>query len=454
MKYTVHVPEKFAHSDLVEHQVRNLGLSMEYLNRSKSFRLGGSDASLKTFLNYVDKYKHDGVVPLSSDTNNMVHSYVTGVKPHDGTLSSRATVPYFTPRNVATVYGLTSTPASRVGVAIIELGGGYNPADLATYWSALGLSTIPTVTAISVDGGQNTPGSDSDYEVVLDIEVIGGVCPNSNIYVYFAPNTTSGFYDAINAAITSTTHPVSLVSISWGSSENTWASSSLQSYNALFQQAAAKGITVCVASGDNSSSDGQPTGNHVDFPASSPWVLACGGTHLVCPTQQYSSPTTSETVWGTGVATAEGAGGGFSTTFSRPAYQTLATATYTTPGRAVPDVCGVADPATGWLIYLRSQYVVIGGTSAVAPLWSALLASVNFKQFANQVLYTLWQVNNKILHDITVGSEGYAAKVGWDPASGLGSPNGQLLLSLLSAVTPTPPVPPQSCTPPCCLCNT
>ena len=296
----------------------------------------------------------------------------------------------------------------------------------------MNLTTIPNVTAISVDGGQNKTGSGADYEVVLDIEVIGGICPNSNIYVYFAPNTSSGFYDAINAAITSTTNPVSVVSISWGSGENYWTSSALQSYNSLFQKASQAGITVCVAAGDGSSSDGESTGNHVDFPASSPWVLSCGGTNLVCPDLNYSSPTTVESVWGSGTATASGGGGGFSTVFSRPTYQTVATANYSTPGRAVPDVCGDADPATGWKIYINSAYTVIGGTSAVAPMWAGLLASVNFKQFANPVLYTAWQANKNIFHDITKGSQGFPAASGWDPASGLGSPNGTLLLPVLT----------------------
>lgn len=428
-KHTIHIPDEFRYLDLLDHKINELKLTKELLTSSKSFRLEGEKNSVKEFLKYTKNFKTNGVVVL--DNNDNLQLTRTNL------IQTHAATSYFTPIEIAKIYGLTSTPKQRVGIAIIELGGGYNPADLNTYWSNLGLTTIPNVVSVSVDGAQNTPGNDADYEVVLDIEVVGGICPNSNIYVYFAPNSNAGFYDAINAAITSTTNPVSVVSISWGSGENYWSSSTLQSYNSLFQKAAQAGITVCAASGDGSSSDGQSTGNHVDFPGSSPWVLSCGGTHLVCPDRNYSSSTTSETVWGTGLPTAGGGGGGFSTVFSRPSYQTTALSKYTTPGRGVPDVCGVADPATGWQVYIRGASTVIGGTSAVAPMWAALLASTSTKQFANTLLYNSWNANHNILHDVISGSQGFSAASGWDPASGLGSPNGSLLLPLLSGGTVT-----------------
>jgi len=299
---------------------------------------------------------------------------------------------------------------------------------LTQYWKYLSLKTIPNVYAISVDGISNSPGSDADGEVVLDIEVVGGILPNSNIYVYFAPNTNTGFYDAIHAAIYSTKYPVSVISISWGSAEDTWPKNTLTAFNNLFNIAAQKGITVCVASGDNGSTDGEK-GNHVDFPASSPWVLACGGTNLVCPTDVYNS-STKETAWG---AVNDGAtGGGFSTIFQKPTYQQTATATYKQTGRGIPDVCGNADPQTGWIIYLNGQYQIIGGTSAVAPMWAAYLAAINCKKFVTPLLYTLYNTNKTILHDILTGNNGgYKAGKNWDPTTGLGSLNGAILTPLL-----------------------
>jgi len=264
------------------------------------------------------------------------------------------------------------------------------------------------------------------------------MCPNSNIYVYFAPNSDQGFYDAINTAINSPTRPVSAVSISWGAPENYWSLVTLNAMNSLFETAAAKGISVCVAAGDNGSSDGEPTGNNVDFPASSPWVLACGGTRLTCPTRVYASPGTSEIVWGT-IPGNGASGGGFSAVFPRPSYQTQALANYPLPSpnqlmRGIPDVCGNADPATAWLIYLDGSFVLVGGTSAVSPMWSAYLASIRYDKFINTSLYSIYATNEAIVHDITIGNDGtYFAALNWDPASGLGSLSGTALTQALGS---------------------
>jgi len=346
-------------------------------------------------------------------------------------LKKKTNSPFFNAKELAQIYQIENNPTKRVGIAIIELGGGYDISDLNAYWDYLGLTTKPNVYAISVDNTSNSPGSDADSEVVLDIEIVGGICPNSNIYVYFAPNTDKGFYDAINAAINSTKYPVSVVSISWGSPENYWDESTVDSMNDLFKKAASKGITVCVASGDNGSSDGEPSGNHVDFPASSPWVLACGGTRLTCPSLKYSLSNTKEIVWGT-VPNNGAAGGGFSAIFERPSYQKNALENYKNNNRGVPDVCGNADPETGWIIYINGDFNVVGGTSAVAPMWAAYLASSQYSGFANDKIYQLYESDKSIVHDITVGNEGaYSAAKYWDPASGLGSPNGSVLTKLL-----------------------
>ena len=230
-------------------------------------------------------------------------------------------------------------------VSIIELGGGYTPSDLSTYFSGLGLS-VPSVTAVSVDSATNSPGSDADAEVELDIEVIGGVAPGAAQQVYFAPNTDQGFIDAISEAVHATTTPVA-ISISWGQSEDQWTAQSRTSMDDAFQDAVALGVTVTVAAGDNGSSDDSTTtsGVHVDFPASSPNVLACGGTTLEGNTTTFAI--TSEVVWNE-LASSEGAtGGGVSDVFPLPSYQASAgvptqSATGKT-GRGVPE--GAIRPA-------------------------------------------------------------------------------------------------------------
>ncbi len=433
MQCTVHVPKKikdmkiFDGINLLE-LISNNNLTYKNINdESSSFGVIGSEENITNFINGIKSLEKYGVYCIGSKPENFCKTHICCPKQIDDL--TKISSSYFTSKDISQIYNLNSNRTTRVGIAIIELGGGYNIKDLTTYWDYLALSTKPNVYAISVDGASNSPGSDADTEVVLDIEVVGGICPCSNIYVYFAPNTNQGFYDAIYSAIYSTTNPVSVISISWGSPENRWDSATIQSFNSLFEQAADKGITICVASGDSGSSDGEIRGNHVDFPASSPWVLACGGTNLVCPDKLYTSNTTSETVWGS-IPNNGAAGGGFSSVFEKPSYQTSATNGFNSTMRCVPDVCGNADPTTGWIIYINGSYVTVGGTSAVAPMWAGYLANIGFNKFLNPILYSAYQSNPNVTHDITKGSEGaYSATIGWDPASGLGSPNGSVLTS-------------------------
>ena len=319
----------------------------------------------------------------------------------------------------------------------IELGGGYRPAYLNTYFSGLDV-TAPRVTAVSVDHSTNSPTGDGDGpdgEVMLDIEVVGSIAPGARIAVYFAPNTDAGFLDAITTAIHDTTNDPSVLSISWGGAESTWTSQAMTAMDEAFQAAATMGITICVAAGDGGSSDGvSGGGDHVDFPASSPHVLACGGTNLTANQTQI----TSESVWNDG-ASGGATGGGISSFFALPAWQNGLSA-LTTEGasvaltmRGVPDVAGDADPETGYEVRVDGTDTVIGGTSAVAPLWAALLARINASSgktagFVNPLLYP----DAQACRDVTQGNNGeYAAKPGWDACTGLGSPNGSVLARLL-----------------------
>lgn len=436
MSYTLHIPDNFKYLKSIEKFINENDLTIKYLQtNSKSCHVLGDQDNIEKLLSFINIYLEDGVIAFNSDKPLNAKTYLkkTDIQPHLHLNANASTYPFFSAKDVGNIYNISNSQKTRTNIAIIELGGGYKSADLTKYWTYLGLTKKPNVYSISVDGVYNSPGNDADMEVVLDIEVVGGICPYSNIYVYFAPNTNQGFYDAIHNAVYSTTHPVSVVSISWGGPENSWDINSLNAFNGLFQQAAQKGITVCAASGDSGSSDGETTGNHVDFPASSPWVLACGGTNLVCPNRIYSSATTKETVWGT-IPNNGAAGGGFSSVFAKPSYQTTTSKNYSSIMRGVPDVCGNADPSTGWTIYINGAYNHIGGTSAVAPMWAAYLAGLGYKKFLNPILYDLYLSNKKIVNDILVGNEGaYSAKNGWDAASGLGSPNGLILTPLLNS---------------------
>jgi kumamolisin len=347
----------------------------------------------------------------------------------------------YTPVQVGELYQFPKgATAAGQTIGIIELGGGYRAADLTAYFKGLGQKT-PKVTAVSVDKGKNSPGNanGADGEVMLDIEVSASVAPGAKIVVYFAPNTDQGFIDAIGNAVHDTTNKPSVISISWGGPESSWTSQAMTALDAACQSAAALGITITVAAGDNGSSDGA-TGNNVDFPASSPHVLACGGTKLA----GSGSTITSEVVWNE-QASGEGAtGGGVSNVFALPSWQANAKVpapSGKTGGRGVPDVCGDADPVTGYQVRVDGQSMVIGGTSAVAPLWAGLIALNNQQNgksagFIQPQIYAAKAAS--AFHDIVSGNNGtFSAGPGWDACTGLGSPIGSKIIALLGASAAT-----------------
>ena len=343
----------------------------------------------------------------------------------------------YTPIQVAALYGFPTGTGKGQSVGIVELGGGFRPADLKTYFTKLKVGS-PKVLAVSVDHGQNAPtgsANGADGEVMLDIEVVGSVAPAATIAVYFAPNTDAGFVDAVTSAIHDTTNKPSVISISWGSAESTWTAQAMTAMDDAFQAAAALGVTVCVASGDNGSNDNVGgSADHVDFPASSPFALGCGGTSLRASKNAISS----EVVWNDGSG-GGATGGGISNFFPSVPWQAGISAKLSSGkskslgSRGVPDVAGNADPETGYAVRIDGTDTIIGGTSAVAPLWAGLIARINQSAgsalgYLNPDLYQKQQA----LRDITQGNNGdFAAAAGWDGCTGLGSPNGKLLLSAL-----------------------
>src|SRR6202034_742393 len=252
--------------------------------------------------------------------------------------------------------------------------------------------------------------------------VAGSVAPGASIAVYFTPNTDQGFTDAITTAVHDTTNNPSVISISWGGPEASWTAQVMTALDAACQSAAALGITITVAAGDNGSTDGL-TGNNVDFPASSPHVLACGGTSL----DANGSTIISEVVWND-LAEGDGAtGGGVSNFFPLPSWQAnsnVPVSSTGTGGRGVPDVAADADPSTGYTIRVDGETSVIGGTSAVAPLWAGLIALANQQNgvsagFVNPTIYAASA--KKAFRDITQGNNGaFSAGPDWDACSGQG----------------------------------
>jgi kumamolisin len=395
--------------------------------------------------NVTHRYRTGGLSVPSA-----VHEVVTAVLGLDSRPQARAqfralpqakasAASSYTALQVADLYAFpANTDGTGQTIAIIELGGGYTTQDMQTYFSGLKMP-VPSITDVSVDGGKNTTGSQADGEVELDIQVAGAVAPKAAQKVYFAPNTDQGFIDAISNAVHATPTPT-VVSISWGGPEDSWAAASRTSLDNALADAATLGVTVCCASGDNGSTDGATDNKqHADFPASSPHALACGGTTL----QGSGTTISSEVVWNETASNEGATGGGVSDVFALPSWQAQAgvpnQAGGSTSGRGVPDVAGNADPTTGYSVVVDGQQTVVGGTSAVAPLWAGLIARLaqsTGKKFGliQTSLYSGVTAGKAAtgFNDITSGNNGaYSAGPGWDACTGLGSPNGTNLLTLL-----------------------
>ncbi len=377
--------------------------------------------------------------------------------PLSADLAPRVSLATFDPPQLAQVYNFpTGVDGTGQCIGIIELGGGYSPSDLQAFFGRLNLP-VPKVTPVSVPPAQNTPGGAADGEVALDIEVAGAVAPGASIAVYFASNNrgSKGFLDAITQAVHDKTNNPSVISISWGGPEEGSTSMFQDQFNAALQAGAMLGITICCASGDNGAADIGPSNwdglARVDYPAASPYALACGGTNLVLSGGAIGQ----ESVWNQHAADANAdsfgsTGGGVSQMTPLPSYQANAGVPVSvnpngTSGRGLPDVSAVADPATGYNIVLGGQLFPAGGTSAVAPLWAGLIALINQQLgrrvgFINPKIYAL-PAGSPAFRDITVGDNrvtsgsftnvGYDAQTGWDPCTGLGSPDGVELAKVL-----------------------
>jgi kumamolisin len=342
----------------------------------------------------------------------------------------------FLPNAVAKLYEFPPGDGAGECIAIIELGGGFNAADTQAAFQAMTLAP-PTVVAVPVAGGANQPGQDTDAdgEVALDIQVAGAGAPGAKIAVYFAANTDQGFVDAISQAAHDETNAPSVMSISWGSAESGWTKQAVSAMTGALQDAASLGVTVLAASGDGLATDGVGDGKaHVDFPASSVWVVGCGGTRLDASGGRIAG----ESVWN---SEGGGTGGGVSDLFSVPAWQTNVDLPVSANGdhhrgRGVPDVAGDADPQTGYRVVVDGQAQVIGGTSAVAPLWAGLFALINqaAAKPSGPPHATLYD-HPEAFRDTTMGDNksngvGYEAKTGWDACTGLGTPVGTKVAAL------------------------
>ena len=366
-------------------------------------------------------------------------------------LNPRGILPYYTATQIATMYKIPTPTTAPVVVGVVSFGGGLygtlgangvlTGGDVQAYWTSIGIPTSqhPKVIIVTIGSARNLPNVNdggATAENTLDVETIGGCCPSANltIILYIAPNSLSSFATMFNYMLStpvilgSTSYKPSIISCSWGLAEVYYPASLLAQINGILQTATAAGINICTATGDNGSSSGigAATAKYVDFPSSSPYVTAVGGTTLTTPAPFAGYVAgTREVAWSSG-------GGAVSATFAKPSYQSALPGSF----RSVPDIALVADPNTGVIYTVNGTSYVYGGTSVAAPVFAAFLAAINCKGFVNPKLYS---APSTCFNDVVSGSNGgYTAIAGYDNCTGLGSIVGNVLSAVL--LTPVTPV--------------
>jgi kumamolisin len=346
-----------------------------------------------------------------------------------------------TPLWVAQRYNFPPEDGTGQTIALLAFGNSYAPADIQAYFAGLGLP-VPVPVSVVLDGANPTAGPPNG-EVTLDIAVAGAVAPGAKLLVYFAPDTESGWIHAVSAAVHDSVNAPSVLSISWGwpelqhTGDFAWSAAAIRKMSAVFQEAAALGVTIFAATGDRGASCGMVDHHaHVLYPASDAWVTACGGTMF------QAGAELKEVVWKTpGAAT----GGGVSEACPKPSWQNGAAVPPSSrrqfAGRGVPDVAGYA---AGYNIVFGGAPMLSPGTSGVAPLWAGLVARLNQALgrdigFLNPLLYGEIRAA-RALNAIVDGDNGfdpnapfYKAGPGWNACTGLGTPDGMKILAALRA---------------------
>lgn len=344
--------------------------------------------------------------------------------------AQRAPAGGFTPAELRSAYNIN--PLLDAGfngqgqtVALFELDG-YIPNDVNTYLRQYDLGT-PKYSNVFVDGATNRAGEGAP-EVELDMEVLSAIAPAAKQKIYIGPNTAQGALDLYSRIVND--NDAKVVSISWGQCERQTGPALLRSFDNIFKQGAAQGQAFFAASGDSGAYGCDENRLDVDYPASDPYVIGVGGTKLSINSDgSYAQ----ESAWSApNDSRRGGGGGGFSQYFSRPYYQDgIQSSRY----RAVPDISANADLTSGYSVFIKGRWGVVGGTSASAPLWAGIASNIN-QYLQSQDMPTLGSGHDALYglftnqqpyapyHDVTKGDNlYYSAKVGYDLATGMGTPN-------------------------------
>lgn len=454
-------------------------------------------------------YAHDDAIHLPDELTDVVDGVLglDSVPLHTPcvAVAAAARTQSFTAAQLAQHYRFPSHDAAGVTIALLQFGGGYDEHDLELFAKRFDIS-LPNVRAIAIRGPDGTitanaplpssrmaeiadlwrratsfaemtqhAGADLDafmasLEVTMDIELAAALGGGADVDVYFAPQGADGWRRAIYSAIgepyagapARPGRPPAVISISWGQSESAFGETKLRLIHNSLNAAAVKGVAVCCASGDDGSANtfGKVTSANVNFPASSPAVIAVGGTHII-----GKGEGAREVAWkGELLGAAVASGGGMSGFFDRPAWQQsstfpLARGTWIAPsrskdaiGRWLPDVAADAAFESGVEIVVGGETLIGGGTSAAAPIWAALLArtaSALGHHVADLNAWLYENAHNECCVPVHGGDNDvrdgaipfYRATEGWNACTGFGRPDGVRLLQALADTAPRPPTP-------------
>jgi len=373
------------------------------------------------------------------------------------------------PRRIARTYGFPDGTRGRGQcIGIIVLGGGCYESNLAEYFHQLGIPR-PQITQVNVSDQRNNPADTNairDYcsnanlcglrqarghshpdehlrrnspkniewtlETTMDVELVGTWANEAHLVVYFAHNDARGKFEALEAAIHDRYNQPSVISCSWGAPESLLRKEFIFAANRLLASAALMGVTVCCASGDDGDGSRSAPKPQPFFPASSPFVLSCGGTAFRRPIE--GKPV--EVVWKEKVGGRKGESGhGISSKFRLPRWQSSVARHTKKRGRAVPDVSGKADAASGYKCVAAQIHFPGCGTSAAAPLWASLAALLNERLKVRVGYLTPLLYQERFRNAIRALGDRRRSS-GWSWEVGLGTPRGEALLATLRAKTP------------------
>ena len=350
------------------------------------------------------------------------------------------------PAQILIAYGFKQNQfagAAPVKLGIGSMGGGVVQTDIDNSVAAWGM-LAPKLTVRTVGGAMNDPTSDQDSNVENMLDIVPTMAfawwwltgTAADITITFGPNASGGM-EAVTRDLMAA--GVEVASWSWGSAASSWDPNERASLAKAFADAVAANVCFCAASGDNSIDDGTSAPS-ADYPCSDPNVWAVGGTHLIVASNGSRS---DESAWGDGNPGDEGGGGGFDPTVPVPSWQ-QGVISAGSAGRGVPDTAANADPNSGWQMSANGQWTVVGGTSAASPFTAALIAvAKGVAKTAGTGLTTpsVYAARTTACSDITEGSNGDSATAGWDPATGLGSPNGSAFVNAIVAWAQGVPAP-------------